>query len=76
MVIFVVLVVPIKLMLLVGIDLRHYESGNFVAIDHISKRGNPYARKILYRTIGNIATAVIHHILTIIIKNAKSNLLN
>ncbi|MDG3063119.1 IS110 family transposase [Lacticaseibacillus casei] len=35
----------------VGIDLRHYESGDYTASDHISKRGNPYARKILYRVI-------------------------
>ncbi len=30
----------------IGIDLRHYESGNFLAKEHITKRGNPYARKI------------------------------
>ena len=35
----------------VGIDLMHYESGNYEAKDIISKRGNPYARKILYRTV-------------------------
>lgn len=40
-----------------GIDLRHFESGEFVAVDHISKRGNPYARKILFRTILNIMTS-------------------
>lgn len=38
----------------VGIDLRHFESGEFIADDHISKRGDPYARKILYRSILNI----------------------
>ncbi|HEL2219739.1 TPA: IS110 family transposase, partial [Streptococcus suis] len=32
----------------IGIDLRHYESGNFLAKEHITKRGNPYARKILF----------------------------
>lgn len=26
----------------IGIDLRHYESGNFLAKEHITKRGNPY----------------------------------
>ena len=31
----------------IGIDLRHYESGNFLAKEHITKRGNPYARKNL-----------------------------
>lgn len=45
----------------IGIDLRHYESGNFAASDTISKRGNPYARKILYRSIGNIASASRTH---------------
>ncbi|MCT2908108.1 IS110 family transposase [Schleiferilactobacillus harbinensis] len=38
----------------VGIDLRHYESGNYEAADHISKRGNPYARKILFKMIGTM----------------------
>ena len=31
----------------IGIDLKHYESGNFLAKEHITKRGNPYARKNL-----------------------------
>ena len=49
---------PIKLtLLLVGIDLRHYESGNYLAQEHITKRGNPYARKILFKCIHNIASA-------------------
>lgn len=37
----------------IGIDLRHYESGNFLAKEHITKRGNPYARKILFKCIHN-----------------------
>ena len=41
----------------IGIDLRHYESGNFIAKEHITKRGNPYARKILFKCIHNIASA-------------------
>ena len=41
----------------IGIDLRHYESGNFLAKEHITKRGNPYARKILFKCIHNIAVA-------------------
>lgn len=45
----------------VGVDLRHYESGQFIAADHISKRGNPTARKILYRIIGQIASASYYH---------------
>lgn len=28
----------------ISIDLRHYESGNFLAKKHITKSGNPYAR--------------------------------
>ncbi|KRL11668.1 IS110 family transposase [Schleiferilactobacillus perolens] len=38
----------------IEIDLRHYESGRFVASDHISKRGDPYARKILFKMIGTM----------------------
>ena len=41
----------------IGIDLRHYKSGNFLAKEHITKRGNPYARKILFKCIHNIALA-------------------
>lgn len=44
----------------IGIDLRHYESGSYVATDHISKRGNPIARKVLFKAIQNIAT-VAHY---------------
>ena len=41
----------------IGIDLKHYESGNFLAKEHITKRGNPYASKILFKYIHNIASA-------------------
>ena len=41
----------------IGIDLRHYESGNFLAKEHITKRGNPYAIKVLFKCIHNIASA-------------------
>lgn len=41
----------------IGIDLRHYESGNFLAEEHITKRGNPYARKILFKCVHNIISA-------------------
>ncbi|MBF0819868.1 IS110 family transposase [Streptococcus acidominimus] len=41
----------------IGIDLRHYELGNYLAKEHITKRGNPYARKILFKCIHNIASA-------------------
>ncbi|MCP1638453.1 transposase [Streptococcus gallinaceus] len=41
----------------IGIDLRHYESGNYLAQEHITKRGTPYARKILFKCIHNITSA-------------------
>lgn len=41
----------------IGIDLIHYESGNFLSEEHITKRGNPYARKILFRYVHNIISA-------------------
>lgn len=52
---------PNALNAFVGVDLRHYESGQFTAADHISKRGNAMARKILYRIIGQIASASSYH---------------
>ena len=45
----------------VGIDLAHYESGNYTAKDHIRKRGNAYARKILFKTVLNIVAASQKH---------------
>ena len=45
----------------IGIDLRHYESRIYLAQEHITKRGNPYARKILFKTIHNITTAGHYH---------------
>lgn len=38
----------------VGIDIRRYQSGKFTGKDHINKRGNPKARKILFYTIKNM----------------------
>ncbi|TGD20741.1 IS110 family transposase [Companilactobacillus suantsaicola] len=45
-----------KLNAYIGIDLRHYESGNYTASDRISKRGNPYARKTLYKAVLNMVS--------------------
>lgn len=45
----------------IGIDLRHYESGNYVANDHISKRGNTVARKILFKSVQSIAVVSHYH---------------
>ncbi|MDF7638512.1 IS110 family transposase [Lactobacillus sp. ESL0791] len=45
---------PNALNAFVGLDLRHYQSGEMELTDHISKRGNPIGRKILYHTIGQI----------------------
>ena len=44
-----------------GIDLRHYESGNFLAKEHITKRGNPYARKIgsIISVVGKTTVEII-----------------
>ncbi|MRG62556.1 IS110 family transposase [Limosilactobacillus reuteri] len=38
----------------VGIDIRRHHSGTYVGQDHINKRENPIARKLLYFTIGNM----------------------
>lgn len=44
-----------KLNAFVGIDMRHYESGDLIAPDRISKLGNAHARKILYQSVMSIA---------------------
>lgn len=38
----------------IGIDLSHYESGQYTASDHIRKCGNSYARKILFKAVLNV----------------------
>ena len=38
----------------VGIDIRKYQSGNYVGKDHINKRGNPKGRKILFFSVRNM----------------------
>lgn len=38
----------------VGLDLNRYKSGNGGRQDHINKRGNPIARKLLYFAVGNM----------------------
>lgn len=43
-----------KLNAFVGIDIRRFQSGKYIGKDHINKRGNPKARKILYFTIRNM----------------------
>lgn len=44
----------------VGIGFNHYESGQYVQRDTISKRGNAIARKILYKTVLN-CVSVAHY---------------
>ncbi|AEA00685.1 IS110 family RNA-guided transposase [Aerococcus sp. Group 1] len=44
----------------VGIDIRRYQSGKFIGRDHINKRGNKKARKILYIIITNMIRAQRH----------------
>lgn len=41
----------------IGIDLTTYQSGDYTAEQRIRKRGNPLARKVLYRTVINIISA-------------------
>lgn len=48
---------PSKLNAYIGIDLIVYESGYFVGQRHITKHGNAYARKILFRSVDNILAA-------------------
>ncbi len=38
----------------VGIDIQRYQSGQGGHQDHINKRGNPIARKLLYFAVGNM----------------------
>ena len=38
----------------VGIDIRRYQSGNYIGKDHINKRGNPKGRKILFFSVRNM----------------------
>ena len=38
----------------VGIDIRRYQSGNYIGKDHINKRGNPKGRKILFFCVRNM----------------------
>lgn len=42
---------PNKINAYIGIDLCHYESGNYEAPDHISKRGSKTARKVLFQAV-------------------------
>lgn len=59
----------------VGIDLIYCESGNYTAGDHIRKRGNSYARKILYKAVLNIISASTHTPTNISLSyNEKNNL--
>jgi transposase len=41
----------------IGIDIRRYQSGKYLAQDHINKRGNPKGRKILFFIIKNMIRA-------------------
>ncbi len=51
---------PNKINAYIGIDLRFNDSGNYKSNGIITKRGNPYARKILFKAIGNMASAATH----------------
>lgn len=41
----------------VGIDIRRYQSGSYAGRDHINKRGNAHARRLLYLIILNMIRA-------------------
>lgn len=44
----------------IGIDLRFNDSGDYKSSGFITKRGNPVARKILFKAIGNMASSATH----------------
>ncbi|WP_243098407.1 IS110 family transposase [Weissella cibaria] len=48
----------------IGLDLTEIQSGDYVAQRHITKHGNPHARKLLYWTVINMvsSTAQPNHI--------------
>lgn len=48
----------------IGLDLTEIQSGDYVAQRHITKHGNPHARKLLYWTVVNMisSTAQPNHI--------------
>ena len=48
---------PKQLNAYVGIDIQRYQSGNSGTYDRISKRGNTFARKILFNTVNNMIRA-------------------
>ncbi len=50
-----------KLNAFIGLDIHQYQSGDKDLRFGISKRGNPIARKILFRAIATIATAANYH---------------
>lgn len=51
---------PKQLNAYVGIDIRRYQSGKYTGQDHINKRGNRKARKILYIIITNMLRTQRH----------------
>ena len=59
----------------IGIDLKHYESGDFLGQEHITKRGNPYARKFCTNvfTISLQLAILILAISQISMRNEKDN---
>lgn len=45
----------------IGIDLIQYQSGDFEMTQHIRKRGNSYARKILFKAVLNMVSVAKYH---------------
>lgn len=58
----------------IGIDLVEIQSGEYTAQQHITKHGNPHARKLLYWTIINMvnSTAKPNHIRDYYIKRQET----
>ena len=53
----------------IGVDLTTYQSGDYTAEQHIRKRGNPLARKVLYRTVINIMSRLNRTIFHLVLNN-------
>ncbi|HAT54230.1 MAG TPA: IS110 family transposase [Lactobacillus sp.] len=51
---------PNQINAFIGIDLRFNDSGEYHTKGFITKRGDHWARKILFRSIGNIASTATH----------------
>lgn len=61
----------------IGIDIRRYQSGKYMGQDHINKRGNPHARKLIYfiiKTMVRIQRTAPNHLVDYYYKLKKQPL--